>query len=187
MKLFYRCFSLFLVLIICALCLYAELSFYDISSSVVRLHVLANSNTKEDQELKLKVRDCVLKQAELLLSEVDNKEDSMTILGENTSVFEKAAVECIISHGYDYDVQVTLGKCDFPTKSYKNVTLPQGEYDALRVVIGSGLGDNWWCVVFPPFCLGDAAVSSDNPKDVTVKFKLVEIYNGLKKKLKSIW
>ncbi len=180
-------FSLFLIVIICTLCLYAEFSFRDISAGVVRLHILANSNTEEDQKLKLKVRDCILEQARTLLANAGNKGDSMAILGENTAVFEKKARECISREGYDYDVQVSLDKCDFPTKSYKNLTLPQGEYDALRVVIGSGLGDNWWCVVFPPFCLGDAATSSDKPKDVTIKFKLVEIYNGLKKKLKSIW
>ena len=82
-------FSLFLIVIICTLCLYAEFSFRDISAGVVRLHVLANSNTEEDQKLKLKVRDCILEQARTLLANAGNKGDSMAILGENTAVFEK--------------------------------------------------------------------------------------------------
>lgn len=185
MKRIIRFMSLSLVLIICGLCLYAELSFHDISSDVVRLHVLANSNTQEDQALKLKVRDSVLEQAQILLADVSTKEESMKILSKNTTLLEKAALECIIREGYDYTVRVCLGKYDFPTKSYKNISLPQGNYDALRVIIGSGKGDNWWCVVFPPFCLGEPA--TDEKEDVSVRFRIVEIYNGIKKKIKSLW
>lgn len=178
--------SLALILLICCLCLYAEHSFRDISDEVLRLHVLANSNTQEDQALKLKVRDSVINQAQVLLGDTDSKEESISILRENTTLLEKAALECIIQEGYDYTVRVCLGKYDFPTKNYKNISLPKGNYDALRVIIGSGKGDNWWCVLFPPFCLGDVA-TSEKQEDVTVRFRIVEIYNGIKMKFKSLW
>lgn len=174
------------VLILCALCLYAELSFRDISDDVVRLHVIANSNTQEDQALKLKVRDSILEQTQILLDGAGTKEESMEILSKNTTLLEKAALECIIREGYDYTVRVCLGKCDFPTKTYKNVSLPQGNYDALRVIIGTGEGDNWWCVVYPSFCAGEEA-TIEKQENVSLRFRIVEIYNSIKKKIKSLW
>lgn len=178
--------SLAFILLMGCMCLYAERSFRDMSHDVVRLHVLANSNTQEDQALKLKVRDRVLEQAQELLDSADSKEESLSILRKNTTLLEKTALECIIQEGYDYTVRVCIGKYDFPTKSYKNMSLPQGEYDALRVIIGSGKGDNWWCVLFPSFCLGDAAASENN-EEVTIRFRIVEIYNGIKRKIKALW
>ncbi|MBE7067464.1 MAG: stage II sporulation protein R [Ruminococcaceae bacterium] len=184
----FLCFFLLIVIVI--LCIYAECSFDNIKNGVVRLHVLANSNSQEDQALKLKVRDCILSEANILLEAVDTKSDSLAILQKNTDTLRDAALECINAEGYNYDVTVVIGDYDFPTKTYGSLTLPKGSYDAVRVIIGDGKGDNWWCVLFPPFCLGDAAQSDtteDKKQDVIVKFKLIEMYNTIKQKLRSLW
>lgn len=184
-----RFLSFFLLIVIVLTCVYAECSFDKIKSDVVRLHVIANSNTKEDQELKLKVRDSILVKTNELLKDVNTKQNSLTILKENLCMLENTAYDCIQKEGYSYSVAVFLGEYDFPTKTYDTMTLPRGTYDALRIVIGEGKGDNWWCVLFPPFCLDKTNDPETESKknDVVVKFKLLEIYNSIKKKINSIF
>ena len=136
-----------------------------IKSEVFRLHVIANSDSKEDQELKLRVRDAILKESEKLFSESKTKESAEKAVCKNLSLFLKTAEDTIKESGFDYNVCVSVGKSRFPTRTYSNFTLPAGEYDALRVVIGNGAGKNWWCVMFPPLCL-PAAEGKEQLSDV---------------------
>jgi len=125
----------------------------EIKNDVFRLHVIANSDSKEDQELKLSVRDAILKESESLFSKSTEKESAEKTAEENLGLLLKTAEDTVKKNGFDYPVSVSVGKSRFPTKTYSGVTLPAGEYDALRIVIGNGEGKNWWCVMFPPLCL----------------------------------
>ena len=122
---------------------------------IIRFHVLANSNSDEDQELKLKVRDEVINYLQPKLIESKSIEESEEIIKTNYSELEKISKKIIDDSGYDYEVSVNLEYSKFPTKQYSSVVLPSGEYKALRVVIGDGEGKNWWCVMFPPLCFVD--------------------------------
>ena len=133
----------------------------EIRSSVVRLHVLANSDSEEDQALKLKVRDAVLQAAEGLLTGVARREEALAAVERRLPLLRQAAADCIAREGYAYPVTVSLEKSYFTTRTYDAGTLPAGWYDALRVTVGEGAGRNWWCVVFPPLCLGAAADTAD--------------------------
>ncbi|MBP3414062.1 MAG: stage II sporulation protein R [Clostridia bacterium] len=125
----------------------------DIRSSVLRLHILANSDSDEDQALKLRVRDKILKESESIFSDSSDLADAMDSANDNLSYLEKTAKDEIAAQGYDYDVSVRLEETYFTTRTYGNITLPAGNYTALRVVIGSGEGHNWWCVMFPQICI----------------------------------
>ena len=129
-----------------------------LSEKVVRLHVLANSDSQEDQELKLRVRDRVLAETEALLEASADRKDAEQRLTAALPELERLAAEEIAESGYDYPVSVRLEETAFPTRTYDDFTLPAGEYLALRVLIGAAEGQNWWCVVFPPLC---AAASED--------------------------
>ncbi|WP_346846988.1 MULTISPECIES: stage II sporulation protein R [unclassified Clostridium] len=132
-----------------------NVSIDDISGKLIRFHVIANSDSEKDQNLKLKVRDKVLEYVQPLLKDSKNIEESREILNrENEKVLEIAR-EVIKENGYDYSVESTLDKENFPVKTYGNITLPQGEYEAYRIIIGTGEGQNWWCVMFPPICFVD--------------------------------
>lgn len=127
----------------------------DIAEKLIRFHVLANSDTTEDQGLKLKVRDEVLKYMCPILKESKSIEESREIIKENDSKIKEIAEKVIKERGYSYDVTTKLSYENFPVKSYANITLPQGKYEAYRIIIGSGEGHNWWCVMFPPLCFTD--------------------------------
>lgn len=127
----------------------------DIEKKLIRFHVIANSDKDEDQNLKLKVRDEVLKYMQPKLNKSQSLEESRKILKEYDSKVKEIAKKVIKENGYDYKVETTLGQENFPEKSYGNITLPQGEYEAYRIIIGSGSGHNWWCVMFPPLCFVD--------------------------------
>ncbi|WP_346916676.1 stage II sporulation protein R [Clostridium sp.] len=132
-----------------------NISTEDISGKLIRFHVIANSDSEKDQSLKLKVRDKVLEYVQPLLKDSKSIEESREILNkENGKILEIARV-VIKENGYDYSVESTLGKENFPVKTYGNITLPQGEYEAYRIIIGTGEGQNWWCVMFPPICFVD--------------------------------
>ncbi len=132
-----------------------NVSIDDISGKLIRFHVIANSDSEKDQNLKLKVRDKVLEYVQPLLKDSKNIEESREILNrENEKVLEIAR-EVIKENGYDYSVESTLDKENFPVKTYGNITLPQGEYEAYRIIIGTGEVQNWWCVMFPPICFVD--------------------------------
>ena len=131
----------------------------ELAGQVIRLHVLANSDSQADQELKLAVRDRVLEQAEDLYPEDATLEQAREILEDNLDELAAAGQQVVDEAGKDYPVTAQLEECWFPTKKYENFALPAGEYTALRVVIGEGEGQNWWCVAFPPLCL-EAATES---------------------------
>jgi len=129
----------------------------DVSDGVLRLHVLANSDRAEDQALKLKVRDAVLREANAILPESSSVTQAEKALGKNLERLAAAGAAVVAREGYDYPVSAELKDTWFPTKEYEDFALPAGEYRALRIVIGEGKGQNWWCVVFPPLCLASVA------------------------------
>ena len=168
-----------------------------LAGKVLRLHVVANSDTQEDQVLKLQVRDAVLEQADLLLEDVTDRGEAEAVLSQQLQALAEAGAAVVAGAGYDYPVTVSLEDCWFPTKVYDGFSLPAGTYRALRIVIGEGGGQNWWCVVFPPLCLGSvteevaataaqAGLSEDQVSLITgrdggyvLKFKLIEWWDSL--------
>ena len=125
---------------------------YDLQDSVFRLHVIANSDSKEDQELKYKVRDALIEYMNNLCLDIDSKNDALEIVKNHLNDFKQIAENTIVENGFDYSVDVEIGNFSFPTKDYGDITLPSGYYDALRIKIGNASGKNWWCVMFPPLC-----------------------------------
>ena len=128
-----------------------------LADKVVRLHILANSDSEEDQALKLRVRDRVLERATELLEQTGDRREAADVLQSHLPELERIAAEEISDCGYEYDVTAEVANTMFPTKEYDGFTLPAGEYLALRIIIGEGNGHNWWCVVFPPLCTTEAA------------------------------
>lgn len=129
----------------------------ELADSVIRFHVIANSDSEEDQALKLAVRDRVLAQAEDLYPSDATLEEAQAALEGHLGVLAAAGQEVVEERGMDYPVTAQLTDCWFPTKEYEGFALPAGNYTALRVTIGEGKGKNWWCVAFPPLCLGAAS------------------------------
>ena len=163
-----------------------------ISDKVLRLHIMANSNSCKDQDLKLKVRDRILKDFGEEFSETEDLVSAEKITKENLDLVKNLAQDEIFKNGYNYPVEAHLVRMKFDTRSYENITLPAGYYDALRITIGEGKGKNWWCVMFPPMCLPAAEEAQElddvlNPSQMEIveggyeiKFKSVEIYEQLK-------
>lgn len=120
--------------------------------NLVRLHVVANSDSDDDQALKLEVRDAVLARARELLDSVRTKEEAWRVLLENAGEIQTVATDCVRAFGKPYGARVEMGTFAFPERTYGSVTVPRGDYDAVRVVLGDGNGRNWWCVLFPPLC-----------------------------------
>ena len=191
--------SVFLTLIICII---ATLSFENnckgIREEVLRLHVIANSDETYDQELKLKVRDAVLRSGKTVFSGSEDIISAENEIADKKEVILYSAVETVRNLGYDYDVKLELTRSYFPTRTYDNLTLPAGYYKAVRIIIGEGKGKNWWCIMFPPLCLPSATkkdeiisdfltdeemdiVTSD--PDYEVRFWIIEKYYELKNKL----
>lgn len=127
----------------------------DISQKLIRFHVIANSDEEKDQALKFKVRDEVLKYIQPMLKDSKDIDNSREILKRENENILNIARNVIKENGYSYEVDSTLSREYFPVKTYGNITLPQGEYEAYRILIGSGEGKNWWCVMFPPICFVD--------------------------------
>ena len=144
-------FLLFLYVSISAIS-YVNAVSSDIEKSVFRLHVLANSDSYEDQNLKYKVRDNLIEYMNILCKDIKNKEEAINIANLHLEDFKQIAEQTIKENGYSYAVSIEIGNFSFPTKDYGDVSLPAGYYDALRVKIGEAQGQNWWCVMFPPLC-----------------------------------
>ena len=123
-----------------------------ISNAVLRLHVIANSDAPADQAVKLSVRDALLRESESLAA-AQTKRQAEQKTAKLLRQFRETAQQTVIACGSSDTVSVSLERAFFPTRTYGDVTLPAGDYDALRVVIGKGEGKNWWCVMFPPLCL----------------------------------
>ena len=169
----------------------------DIADSVFRLHVIANSDSDEDQNLKYIVRDKVIEYMSSVSQNASSKEEVIEIAKANLDKFQTIAAQTIKDNGYTYSVNVEVGNFSFPSKRYGDITLPPGYYDALRIKIGKAEGQNWWCVMFPPLCFVDVTsgvvpdeskeimkenlskeefdLISKNSNEVKVKFKIVEV------------
>lgn len=181
---------------------YVDAVSQDIADSVFRLHVIANSDSKEDQELKYKVRDEVLEYMNSLASNCSSKEEVIKLANEHKEEFCEIAKNVIKENGYNYDVNIKIGNFDFPTKTYGDISLPAGNYDALRIEIGEAEGQNWWCVMFPPLCFVDVSsgivpdesketiknnlneeeydlVSQKDSSDIKFKFSLIEFFKSI--------
>lgn len=193
-------FLFFIYTTICAIS-YADYISTDIADSVFRLHVIANSDSDVDQNLKYTVRDNLLEYMNELCVNCSTKEEAISIAQQNIESFKQIALDTIKNEGFDYSVNVCIGNFEFPTKHYGDISLPSGYYDALRVEIGEAKGQNWWCVMFPPLCFTDVSsgivpeeskedleetltdeefliVSDNNSFDIKVKFKILEILNN---------
>lgn len=145
----------------------------DIASKIIRFHVIANSDSKSDQALKLKVRDKVLEYIQPKLKKSKSIEESRKIIKENDKQIIDIANKTIKDNGYSYSVKTTLSNENFPIKTYGNITLPQGEYEAYRIIIGDGKGQNWWCVMFPPLCFVDITKGEVSYKETEAEMKTV--------------
>lgn len=199
-----------IIIIFALLILYLSISIFsysnavskDISDSVFRLHVIANSNSAEDQNLKYLVRDELINYMNSISKDISSKEDAIKLVEENKDNFYKIAKQVILDNGFNYDVDIEIGNFSFPTKTYGDISLPAGFYDALRIKIGNASGQNWWCVMFPTLCFVDLEngivpeeskedlqnnmqeeeynlISSDN-LEFKLKFKLVELFENAK-------
>lgn len=164
-----------------------------IRGDVLRLHIIANSDSKTDQALKLKVRDAILLSGYDIFDGNDTLDEAKIKIAENLDKIKSIAVKTLRKEGCKDDVFVHFERTYFNTRYYKNFTLPAGEYEALRVIIGKGEGHNWWCVMFPPLCLAASddidslkCLTKDEKKLITsrpkyeVRFKCVEIYEKIK-------
>ena len=176
----------------------------DVASKLIRFHVIANSDDKIDQNIKLKVRDAVLKYISPKIVDCKNINQSRKIINNENKNIKIIAQKVIKENGFKYSVATSLSEEYFPVKTYGNITLPQGRYEAYRIIIGTGTGQNWWCVMFPPLCFVDITkgnvsyektekemktVLSDDEykmvdntvtsKKIIVKFKLGEIFSKL--------
>lgn len=181
------------VAILFSICSFAKTS-EEIRSDVLRLHVIANSDTSVDQNLKLRLRDYILQEGKDIFNGSVNVENAVEKIEPALPELEKSAKAFVNQAGFDYDVKISLSNEYFTTKTYETVTLPAGKYLALRVVIGSGEGHNWWCVMFPPMCVPAADKKDEienvfSEKEIKLveskpkyepRFKVVEIYEQLK-------
>ena len=170
--------------------------------NIIRFHVIANSDSEDDQALKLKIRDRILNEMGEQFENSSSIDESRKIIESNMDTLKYIVEDEIKKEGKDYIAQVYLGEDDFPTKSYGGITFPAGEYEALKVVIGEGKGKNWWCVMFPPLCFVDIThgisgdvqeelkevlsedeyelILSDKKPHMKLKFKTVEIFEKTK-------
>ncbi len=128
---------------------------YDLQDSVFRLHIIANSDSEEDQNLKYIVRDNLIQYMNSICSNSTSKEETVNIVSQHLSDFKDIAKQTIEDNGYSYDTNVSLGTFEFPTKIYADISFPAGYYDALKVEIGDSQGQNWWCVLYPSLCFVD--------------------------------
>ena len=182
---------------------YANAVSTNIADSVFRLHVIANSDTEEDQNLKYLVRDALIEYMNSISNKCISRQEAISIAESHQDDFYTIAHQIISDNGYNYDVNINIGNFAFPTKNYGDISLPAGYYDALRVEIGNANGQNWWCVMFPPLCFVDVSsgivpedsketiknnlpneeynlVTNTQNADVKFKFKLLEFFQNIK-------
>ena len=170
-----------------------------LGENIFRLHILANSDSEEDQTLKLKVRDTLLEYKKTLTNDMSDKQAVIELSKKHLQDFKEIAEDVIRENGYDYSVNLEIGNFYFPTKYYGNISLPAGNYDALKIQIGEAKGQNWWCSLFPPLCfvsissgvveeegeeylkenLSDEEfeIISSSSSEIEFKFKIVELMN----------
>ncbi len=201
-KRFFVVLILFSIFIFISAISYVDAVSEDIEKSVFRLHVIANSDSKEDQNLKYIVRDGILDYINKLSANCSSKEEVILLANENKEELYNIAKKIIEENGYNYDVNISIGNFEFPTKTYGDISFPAGNYDALRVEIGEAKGQNWWCVMFPPLCFVDVTsgivpdeskqtikdnlsneeydlISDSNSPDIKFKFSLIEFFKEI--------
>ncbi len=149
----------------------------EIYDTVVRLHVLANSDSPEDQSLKLRVRDAVLAVSTPLVEDCRSQEETVSVLQTHMADLEEAALAVIREAGREDSVTVCLGEEEYPTRTYESCCFPAGTYVSLRILIGEGAGQNWWCVLFPPLCL--SAASAEDNEDAFISVGLTKDQYGI--------
>lgn len=167
----------------------------NLQHDVLRLHILANSDSEQDQNLKLQVRDALLEQSEALFAGCETLEDMKARAIAEQETIQKIAKETLEQQGCYDDVRVQLVGMQFDAKEYEEITMPAGYYDAVRILIGNAEGHNWWCVMYPPLCIPVAEPENyfddetveilEYPQQYEIKFKCVEIWEKLKSKSES--
>ena len=194
-------FLLFIFIFISAIS-YSKIMFKNISSNFLRLHIIANSDSTEDQILKYKIRDSVINYMQPYFKNVTNKDDALCILNEHLDGIYNVASTTAISNGFSYPINVSIGNFYFPTKEYESIRLPEGYYGALKIELGNATGQNWWCVMFPSLCIIDtnncqfsnqsneilennlsseeySIISDYDKENVKIKFKLIELFENI--------
>lgn len=199
-KYFFVICSLFTIFLCINIIFYSNQVFAGLENNIFRLHILANSDSEEDQALKLKVRDGIIDYMKEINNNSTNKEETIQNTKLHLQEIKARCEQILKENGSNYDISLDIGNFYFPTKYYGNISLPAGNYDALRIKIGEAKGKNWWCSLFPPLCFIDISsgylsqedskilednltdeefmlVSSSAP-DVKLKFKILEILNS---------
>lgn len=201
------------VFIFLLFCLYSEKVNRDLSDSMIRLHIVANSDSDSDQALKYRVRNAVIAYMNEQMDKLEGKADARVYVNKHLHELEKVANNVIQAEGFQETARVSFGKFPFPTKQYENMALPAGYYDAVKIDIGKAEGQNWWCIMFPPLCFIDdtqgemeeeymnvlkeeltedemeliLTSSEEDEIPVAIKFKIVEIFQDSKIKLASLF
>ncbi|MDR7857579.1 stage II sporulation protein R [Tissierella sp.] len=161
---------------------------------IIRFHIRANSDKEEDQALKLKIRDEILKEMGEKFESTKSLDESRNIIKNNITEMKAITEKVIKKEGEDYSVAVTLGQDTFPTRKYGNLVLPAGKYETLLITLGEGKGQNWWCIMFPPLCFADithsvaynieeelgVTIDKDQEPPLKLKWKIVDLINKLK-------
>ena len=171
----------------------------DLQKSFFRLHIIANSDSEEDQNLKLKIRDKIIEYIDN--QNFESKEDTINFVNNNKNSLYEIAQKTVYENGYSYPISINIGNFYFPTKYYGNISLPAGFYDGIKIEIGDANGQNWWCSLFPPLCFMDVSsgiienddlkkldsslnneeilllTESNNSKTIQFKFKILELFN----------
>lgn len=190
---------LFITFIIITINSYASTISNNLHENFFRLHIIANSNSNIDQDLKLKVRDNIIIYMKEITQNISTKQEAINICNKHINNFKQIALNTIKEEGFNYDVSLSIGEFSFPTKHYGNISLPAGNYDALKIEIGNAVGENWWCSLFPPLCFVDMssgmiddnskkilnenlseedfAIITSNSEDIKFKFKIIEFLN----------
>ena len=170
----------------------------DLRENVLRLHIIANSDDKADQDLKLKIRDAILKEAGNIFANAKNLEGAEETVKKHLKKFEEIAKRIIKENGFNYTATASLGERFFETRHYENFSLPAGNYRSLIIDLGESKGKNWWCVIYPTVCLPAASADlreavNENSAQIAeqseryiIRFKIVEIYEKLKLKLSNL-
>ncbi|MBR1533461.1 MAG: stage II sporulation protein R, partial [Ruminococcus sp.] len=164
----------------------------ELTEDVLRVHILANSDSAADQSLKLSVRDRVVSECSAYYDDCGGKEEALAITQAHLAEIEAVAADEIARHGFHYPVHAEIGEMQFDTRYYDDFTMPAGRYDALRLTIGDGEGQNWWCVMYPSLCVGAASDSEMQDKlddgeyqvvrsdRFDFRFKLVEYWEDVR-------
>ena len=183
---------------------YADETQKSVASNVMRLHIIANSDNAYDQMVKLLVRDAIIDEFSSLVSDAKNPTHARQIIEANLLKAEAIAQRVLDENNFSYYARAVCTKSHFPIKKYGTITLPPGEYDALKIILGNGAGQNWWCVMYPPLCFEDAIdmgfdsnskkilkeslgetdfalISDTGSIPVCFKFKLLEIFDAIRK------